>query len=138
MRDGYLMKPSRGYQAYENSAVLTASPEQLVVMLYDGCLRFLRRAEKACGEGNRVAQSTATSRATAIIAELNATLDVERGGEIAESLRGLYGFLNRHIVECSINNDAQGYGDAIVIIEGLRDAFSEALRQVSDAPAASA
>ena len=72
-----------GYQAYQTNSIQTASPEQLVVMLYDGCLRFLFQSAHAMREGDRVRSQDRMRRAEAIIDELTVTLDHERGGEIA-------------------------------------------------------
>ncbi|MBC7460836.1 MAG: flagellar export chaperone FliS, partial [Thermoleophilia bacterium] len=76
-----------GHDAYRVNAVETASPEQLTLMCYDGALRFMRRAAKALEDGDLAGANNATGRAQAIINELNVTLDMERGGEIARNLR---------------------------------------------------
>ena len=120
-----------GYQAYQTNAIQTAPPEQLVVMLYDGCLRFLRRAENAAKTGTRPQVTEAIARATAIIMELNATLDMERGGEIASNLRSLYFFLHRHLLEASREGSPEQIRQAIGLVGDLRDAFAEAARKVA-------
>jgi flagellar protein FliS len=120
-----------GYQAYQSNAIHTASPEQLVVMLYDGCLRFLRRAEAAAIAGQRPLLTDCVSRATAIIMELNATLDMERGGEIATNLRSLYFFLHRHLIDASREASAADIRRAIGLIADLRDAFAEAAKKAA-------
>ncbi len=122
---------SIGYQAYQTNAVQTASPEQLVVMLYDGCLKFLRRAEAAAQNGARPQCTQAVSRATAIIMELNATLDMERGGEISTNLRSIYLFLNRHLLEASRECSAERIAQAIPMVADLRDAFAQASKQIA-------
>jgi flagellar protein FliS len=111
-----------GYQAYQTNAIHTAPPEQLVVMLYDGCLRFLRRAESAAESGDRPRVTEGVSRATAIIMELNATLDMDRGGEIAQNLRSLYFFLHRHLIDASREGSADKIRQAIALVAELRDA----------------
>ena len=110
-----------GYQAYQTNAIQTAPPEQLVVMLYDGCLRFLRRAEAAAAAGERPRMTEGVSRATAIIMELNATLDMERGGEIAGNLRSLYFFLHRHLIDASREGSADKVRQAISLVHRDRD-----------------
>jgi flagellar protein FliS len=120
-----------GYQAYQTNAIQTAPPEQLVVMLYDGCLRFLRRAEAAAQTGTRPQVTEAIARATAIIMELNATLDMERGGEIAGNLRSLYFFLHRHLLEASREASPEQIRQAIGLVADLRDAFAEAAKKVA-------
>lgn len=76
--------------AYRESAVMTASPAQLVVMLYDGAGRFLRQALAAYAEQDATRALQPLARAMAIVEELLATLDIERGGEIATRLQGIY------------------------------------------------
>ena len=122
-----------GYQAYQTNSVQTASPEQLVVMLYDGCLKFLRRAEAAAQNGARPQCTQALSRANAIVMELNATLDMERGGEIASNLRSIYLFLTRHLMEASREASAEKIAQAIPMVADLRDAFAQAARQMKAA-----
>lgn len=78
--------------AYRESAVLTASPAQLVVMLYDGAGKFLRQAVAMYQHDEKARAATAIGRAQAIVEELFATLDVERGGDIASRLQGIYVF----------------------------------------------
>jgi flagellar protein FliS len=120
-----------GYQAYQTNAIHTAPPEQLVVMLYDGCLRFLRRAEKAAEEGRSAGVTEAIARATAIVMELNATLDMERGGEIATNLRSLYFFLHRHLLEASREASPEKIRQALGLVGDLRDAFAEAAKKAA-------
>ena len=79
-----------GYQAYHHNSVTTAAPEQLVVMLFDGALKFSRRAVAAYEAGQRPQATQNISRMTSIVNELNASLDMEAGGAIAENLRSIY------------------------------------------------
>ena len=120
-----------GYQAYQTNSIHTAPPEQLVVMLYDGCLRFLRRAEAAAEAGERARMTDGVSRATAIIMELNATLDMDRGGEIAGNLRSLYFFLHRHLIDASREGSADKVRQAITLVAELRGAFAEAAKKAA-------
>ncbi len=119
------------HQAYQLSSVQTASPGQLVVMLFDGCLRFLRRAEAAAKAGQPAELTAGVNRATAIIMELNATLDMEAGGEISTNLRNLYVFLQRHLLDAARESDAHAIRQAIGIVAELRSAFATAARQAA-------
>lgn len=92
--------------AYRQSAVLTASPAQLVVMLYDGARRFLHQAAIAMREDDLATVNVRLRRAEDILAELLATLDVERGGEIASRLQGLYTFFNAELNRARVERDA--------------------------------
>jgi flagellar protein FliS len=100
-------------------------------MLYDGCLKFLRRAEAAAENGARPQCTQAVARANAIVMELNATLDMERGGEIASNLRSIYLFLNRHLAEASSETSASKIAQAIPMVVSLRDAFAQAARKAA-------
>ena len=119
-----------GYQAYHHNAVATAAPEQLVVMLFDGALRFSRRAVAAFEAGQRPQATQAIGRVTSIVNELNATLDLEAGGDIARNLRSIYGFVNRHLVEAVREADPNRVLQAARLLAELREAFSEASKEV--------
>ena len=85
------MNPYARPNAYRENAIMTASPEQLVVMLYDGAGRFLRQAEGSMLDGSWLQASEKLSRAEAIIDELLATLDMD-AGEVADRLQSIYVF----------------------------------------------
>lgn len=116
-----------GHDAYRMNAIETASPEQLTLMCYDGALRFMRRAAKALEDGDRADASFATGRAQAIVNELNVTLDMEAGGEIATNLRSLYLFVNRHLSDAVVNGDSAKVRESMAIIADLRGAWTEAM-----------
>lgn len=110
--------------AYRESAVLTASPERLVILLYDGARRFLTQASVAMTEGRHDVASDRLGRAEAIIDELLETLDLS-AGEVAERLQGLYLFFRRHLFEARMHQDAER-ADAVNRLMGeLRDAWAE-------------
>ena len=119
--------------AYAETAVLTASPERLVVMLYDGAIRFLHQAAAAVRAGDPIRTRDRLRRAEAIIDELNHTLDFERGGEIATHLRGIYLFCKRRLLECNLHRDAEGITQVAALLGELRESWesvaSEALRK---------
>ncbi len=119
-----------GYQAYHHNAVATAAPEQLVVMLFDGALRFSRRAIAAFEAGQRPQATQFVSRVTSIVNELNATLDIEAGGDIARNLRSIYGFVNRHLVDAVRESDPRRVREAANLLAELREAFAEAAKEV--------
>ena len=116
-----------GHDAYRTNAIETASPEQLTLMCYDGALRFMRRAQRALEAGDRQDASYATGRAQAIVNELNVTLDMEAGGEIAANLRGLYLFVNRHLSDAIVSGEAAKIRECMDVIGDLRSAWSEAM-----------
>ena len=100
--------------AYKQQSILTATPGQLVVMLYDGCVRFLQQGALAMRDGNLAEAGTRLSRAEAIIDELLSTLDMEQGGQIAQNLEGIYVFCKRLLLEARAENDA----DKVDLVRG--------------------
>ena len=115
--------PSRAI-AYKEQSILTATPGQLVVMLYDGCLRFLHQAAHAMRDGDMPVADNRLSRAEAIIDELLTTLDLEQGGEIASRLQGIYVFCVRHLMEARLERDADKIDKVGELLSELRDSWA--------------
>jgi flagellar secretion chaperone FliS len=120
------MNPTLAPQAYKESAVLTAPPERLVVMLYDGIRRFLFQAAVAMREGNAELTNNRLQRAEAIIDELNNTLDMS-AGEVAERLRALYVFSKRHLMQARLKRSPE----MIEEVSQLLDTVGDAWRQIA-------
>jgi flagellar protein FliS len=110
---------------YQQQSVLTASSGQLVVMLYDGCLRFLNQASYAMREDRRSVAVDRIGRAGAIIDELLTTLDLEEGGVIASRLQGIYVFCLRHLHEARMAFDAAMVDKVAELLGELRDAWAQ-------------
>jgi flagellar protein FliS len=111
--------------AYRQQSVLTATPGQLVVMLYDGCLRFLHQASYAMREDQRQHASERLGRAEAIIDELLATLDLEQGGVIASRQQGIYVFCQRHLLEARGTHDPAMVDRVAELLTELRGAWAQ-------------
>ena len=120
------MNPYASPAAYRNSSVMTASPGQLVVMLYDGMARFLKQAAIAAEEGAWGHASDRMAKADAILDELLVTLDSEAGGEIAERLQGIYVFCKKLLIDARIERDAEHVRHAARLLSSLREAWAEA------------
>jgi flagellar protein FliS len=118
-------------QSYQQNDVLTATPGRLVVLLYDGAGRFLRRAAAALRADNLEACNTSMQRAEAIIDELLATLDFERGGEIAASLRDLYLFCRRELNDARLERDADKIDTVAELLAELREAWAQVEAQAA-------
>lgn len=110
--------------AYTEASVLTASPERLVVMLYDGALRFLRQASAAHRSGKFTESRDRVRRAQAVIDELNRSLD-PRQGEVAARLRSIYAFCTRHLIESTAASDPDGYDAVVHLLFELRASWAE-------------
>ncbi len=118
------MNPYASPQAYRSSSVMTASPAQLVVMLYDGAGRFLRQAEIAAEEGGWSHAFDRIEKAEAIVDELLVTLDKE-AGEIADRLQGIYVFCKRLLIEARLERDAERIRRTAKLLGDLRGAWAE-------------
>ena len=118
----YAANPTASYQ---QQAILTAPPGRLLVMLYDGCLRFLFQSAYAMREGDRKQSLDRMRRAEAIIDELTVTLDHERGGEVAGRLQGIYAFCRRHLIEAQMEQDPAKIEEVSELLGELRDAWAE-------------
>jgi flagellar protein FliS len=111
--------------AYRQSSILTAPPAQLVVMLYDGARRFLHQASSAMREGNRLLADQRLRRAEAILSELQATLDAERGGEIASRLEGIYVFCKAELLRSRADQNASRVDFVRDQLTELREAWAQ-------------
>ena len=111
-------------RAYTHNSILTASPEQLVVMLYDGMAHFLARAAAALREGETTAATEPLQRAHAILDELLATLDFE-AGEVAERLESIYLFSKRTLTEAQLAHDPEPIERVASLLSVLRGAWAE-------------
>ncbi len=111
-------------QAYKEAAILTASPEQLVVMLYDGAIRFLRQGEMAMREGMVAQTNDRLQRAEAIIDELLATLNMD-AGDISVRLQSIYVFSRKLLVEARVERDPGRVGQVVAFLADLREAWAQ-------------
>ena len=110
--------------AYKESSIVTAPPERLVVMLYDGAHRFLFQAAHAMREGDIASMNSRMQRAEAIVSELNATLDMS-AGDIAERLRAIYLFSNRHLGEARIERSPEKIETVSRLLGELRESWAQ-------------
>lgn len=126
--------PNRYARAYQTQAILTASPGQLVLMLYDGALRFMGQAKDAFGldEDNvrRIEMiNTALIRTQNILAELQTGLNLEAGGEHAANLDRLYDYYLRRLLECNVTKKIEPLLEVERLVSELRDGWAEMLRK---------
>jgi flagellar protein FliS len=112
---------------YHNNQILNASPERILIMLYDGAIRFCRQAIQALDSGNKLVMSEKISRTMAIICEFANSLDHEIGGEIATDLDALYAFMTRELTRANLNNERQPLETVEKLLVDLRDTWIEAI-----------
>jgi flagellar secretion chaperone FliS len=102
-------------QQYSQNSIATASQEQILLMLYDGAIRFVRQAIVASDNGDTVEKLGRISKVFAIIVEFSNTLNHDIGGAIAEDLDGLYQFMLRELSKARKETD----GKSLKVVEGL-------------------
>ncbi|MBS3734276.1 MAG: flagellar export chaperone FliS [Phycisphaerae bacterium] len=112
-----------GIKAYQENAVTTQSQGRLVVMLYEGAVKFLAQALEALEAGDDTRKGACIVKALAIINELDACLDTEAGGEVAMNLRRLYDFMSRHLQQANTRRDSQAVRDVIGLLEDLNEGW---------------
>jgi flagellar protein FliS len=124
---------ANGYvKAYRSNAVLTASPGQLVLMLYDGALKAMAIALDAFNRPESDPRRIETinhqlQKAQAIIAELQSGLNLEKGGEFAQTLNRLYDYHYRRLFEANIRKQPEVVIEVEGLVRSLRDAWAEML-----------
>lgn len=123
--------PNNPWKSYQQVATQTAPPGQLVLMLYEGAIRFLDRAIAGFriddpADANQTISNNII-RAQDIIFELNVTLNIEQGGELAMTLRRLYDYLDRRLMEGNLKKDETAVSEVIGRIKVLRDAWAQML-----------
>ncbi len=109
---------------YRANSVNT-SPLQLVVMCYDGMLRFLKRAAKAIEERDIENRVKYLNKTLAIIEELQSSLDFSRGGEVARNLDRVYEYFNNELMKAGMNNDLKLLGHVEKLVVELREAWGK-------------
>lgn len=125
----------RPWNAYRQVATQTASPGQLILMLYDGALRFLEQARIGFAAEDPVEMNETVNnnilRAQAIIHELNVSLNMREGGALADTLRRLYHYFDRRLTESNFQKQEEGLSEVHNRMTVLRNAWAEMLTQYS-------
>jgi flagellar protein FliS len=115
------------YQQYRQTQAETADPGELVVMLYQGAIRFLQRAALAIRQKDYETANTSIGRAEEIVAELSASLNAG-GGTLAENLGKIYDFAYWRLVKANCEKDVEGVEEVLGILRDLLPAWQEAAR----------
>lgn len=119
--------------AYLRDKVMNTPREELPLLCFDGALRFLSQAKLLVDDRTPTGIQTfgeKIQRVQAIIRDLNTALDMEKGGELADTLRAQYHFLNGHLINALVDRDAKKLDDAAAIIMNLREGWLGALEKI--------
>ena len=119
------MAPPRGAEAYRRTEAQSRSPVELVLMLYDGALRFVGEARSAAARNDIAARADAISKAIAIVSELQNTLDIDTGGDLAKELDRLYSYINTRLLDVSLKKDIAALDEVHKLLTTLREGWSQ-------------
>ena len=128
------MKPMTSAERYREQDFLTAPPGRLLVLTFDALLTALTRARIGVATGNDELAHKAVQQARELLAELAATLDREKGGEIAKNLGALYVFALGRLHGIPKKGDIQRFDQLVKLLTPIRDAFNEVASAPSSAP----
>ncbi|EEG76536.1 flagellar export chaperone FliS [Dethiobacter alkaliphilus] len=117
------------YQKYKQNQVETSSPQQLIIMLYNGAIKFLKLAQMGITEQSIEKAHTNIIKTQDIINELMASLDMNQG-EVASHLYSLYDYMNSRLLEANLKKDTQILSEVENMLTELRDSWVQALKFV--------
>lgn len=118
-------------RTYFQTQVTTTTQGDLVIMLFDAALKFLRQAKEKIEEKNYAQKGILISRALDILAELQGSLNAQKGGDLADRLQKLYFFCSTRLLAANLKMDTGKIDEVMQILGGLREAFSVANSQVA-------
>ena len=114
------------YEAYQQNSVMTASPGELTLMLYNGCLKFIKQGKVAIESNDSQEKNVNIQKAQKIIMELMTTLNMEI--ELSQQLMPLYDYVNRRLIEANIKQSVEILEEIEGILSGIRDSWKQAVQ----------
>ena len=121
------MVPNRFRNEYHHDEIATSSQGKLIVMMYEGALKFVNLAIEGIDNNDISKKGTYINKAHDIINELSFALDVEKGGEVAQKLESLYRFVLHQLTRANIKSDRKALESIINILTPLMDGWTEVL-----------
>lgn len=118
------MAMNNPYAAYQQNSVTTASPGEVTLMLYNGCLKFIKQATLAIEDNNFQDKNTNIQKAQKIITELMITLNMDI--DISQNMSVMYDYMNHRLTEANVKNDVS----ILKEVEGLVVEFRDTWKQV--------
>lgn len=115
------------FNQYQDTQITTASPEKILLMLYDGAINFTRIAREKMEQGDVAGKAKFISKGMAIVSELMNTLNHEVGGDISRRLEQLYVYILDEYTTANINNSVKALDNALKILMSLRETWVDAI-----------
>ncbi|MCQ2011620.1 flagellar export chaperone FliS [Sporolactobacillus sp. STSJ-5] len=119
------MVPNNAYKVYQKNSVLTASPGELTLMLYEGCVKFIKQAKIALENGDYAEKNDKLQKAQAIITELMVTLDDKQ--PVSKDMMRMYDYIHRRLIEANIKNDSKIIDEVEKLVFDFRNTWKEVL-----------
>lgn len=113
-------------QLYKQNSVETASPAKIILMLYDGAVKFCNIAIESLGEEDTVKANVNIQKAEKIIVQLRVSLDMKY--PVAQEFDIVYDYIYRRLVEANVKKDAEVLKDALKHIKTMRETWKEVMR----------
>lgn len=120
------MNASATANAYKTQQIMTASPEELTLILYNGAIRFVAESMKALEQGDKAKSHSANLRAQNIVREFMSTLDMRL--EISKTWLPLYDYIEYCLIQGNVKKDVQQLGEAKGMLTEMRDTWAEAMK----------
>lgn len=124
------MAVNKAFTAYKAASISNSKPEDLVMMLYTGLVRFIMQAQKASEDNNIEKIHENITRAQDIIAELEASLNMEY--EVSHNMMLLYDFLYRRLVDANVKKDRAILDEVLKFAIEFRDTWAQAMKNVKE------
>lgn len=125
-----------GAKAYHKTSIETASKEKILLMLYEACIRHLKRCKLAMEQKNYAEKGVALGKAQDILNELSNSLNHELGGDLSKQLEGLYLHMFQETTKANIENDPKKVDHCIKLMETLYEGWKGAVESLKPGEAA--
>lgn len=125
-QEGITMAPNNGYNQYKKNSIVTAKPEELTFMLYNGLVKFIMKAQVSITEKNPEKANENIQRAQDILEELTATLDKKY--PISQQLTLMYDYMYRRLLDANVNKDNATLEEVLGFARDLRDTWEQAMK----------
>ena len=122
---------NQGANAYKKAAVTTATPGQVLIMLYEAAIRYVKKAADCIDKKDYAGKGVAIGKVHDIINELNTSLNFEVGGEIARNLERLYNFMVEQLVQANSKNSKEHLMTVQKNLETLLEGWRGAVEKVN-------
>lgn len=120
-------------RAYHVNQVSTVSKQKLILLMYDGAIRFVNQAKEMATRGDIAGRGHYIGKAQKIVDELNGALDCNKGGEVANSLTKVYMELTRLLTDANISGNITSLNSALEMLNGIRSAWDQVISKSSTA-----